>query len=79
MGLFVVLVLRCRLTITEYLGRRYIKRPANEHEVAELVSKFYLFRGLPQCIGAIDGTDVPIKEPMENASDFIKRKGVHFF
>lgn len=34
-------------------------------------------KGFPGCIGAIDGTHVPILKPKENEHLYINRKGVH--
>ena len=61
--------------ISEYLGPVYVRLPSNEQEVQELVSNFYSAHGFPQCIGAVDGTHIPIKEPIDNATDYINRKG----
>ena len=52
-----------------------IKLPETEEEVKALVTEFYRQHGFPQCLGAVDGTHVPIKRPKENATDFINRKG----
>ena len=46
-----------------------------EEAVEESVSKFFSKHGFPQCIRAIDGTHVPIKQPSENATDCINCKG----
>ena len=43
--------------------------------IEKSVLKFYSKYGFPQSIGAIDGTDVAIKQPSENATDYINRKG----
>ena len=48
--------------------------PRTEETVEESVSKFYQKHGFPQCIGAIDGTHVLIKQPSENATDYINHK-----
>ena len=60
--------------ITVHLTSKYIKMPRTEETVEESVSKFYQKHGFPQCIGAIDGTHVLIKQPSENATDYINHK-----
>ena len=52
-----------------------MRLPYDEQGVQELVSSFYNAHGFPQCIGAVDGTHIPIKEPIDNATDCINRKG----
>ena len=52
-----------------------MRLPHDEQGVQELVSSFYNSHGFPQCIGAVDGTHIPIKEPIDNATDCINRKG----
>ena len=70
-----VTVRRVCVAITDFLGPRYICLTTSEKDVNELIRNFYNFHGFPQCVGAIDGTHIPIKEPKENASDYIHRKG----
>ena len=64
----------CKVISTK-LGPSYIKLPTTREEVAELVSGYMQFHGFPQCIGAIDGTHIPIKQPKENYTDYLNRKG----
>ena len=63
----------CRV-ITEKLGPKYIKLPYTPDEVERLAAAFYKEHNFPQCIGAIDGTHIPIKQPVENGAYFINRK-----
>ena len=56
-----------------YLGQKFIKLPITEEEVTE--STFLVKHEFPQCIGAIDGTHIPIKRPSDNSSGYINRKG----
>ena len=63
-------------SICEYLATIYARLPTSEREVQELVNQFHGYHGFPQCMGAVDGTHIPIKEPTENASDYINR-GTH--
>ena len=55
-----------------------IKLPNTINEVNEMVSKFYLVHGFPQCFGAVDGSHVNIKKPKTNANDYMDRKGPLF-
>ena len=52
--------------ITVYLGPKYVKLPFTEQEVNDLVKKFHRAHGFPQCLGAIDGTHILIKQPRVN-------------
>ena len=64
----------CR-AITSYLGPKYIRLPFTVPEVEQLVSGFQKDFGMPQCLGAVDGTHIEIKQPAINATDYINRKG----
>ena len=57
------------------LGPKFIKFPSTIEDVEQSVNLFYKYHGFPQCLGAIDGTHVNIKQPLENHTDYINRKG----
>ena len=57
------------------LGPEYIKTPRTEDEVQFLTDKCYMHHGFPQCLGAVDGTHIFIRQPHTNSTDFINRKG----
>ena len=61
--------------ISEYQGLVYVRLPFNEQEVQELANNFYNAHGFAQCVGAVDGTHIPIRELIDNATDYINRKG----
>lgn len=61
--------------ISTNLGPKYINLSASEDEVVELVKNFEYFHGIPQCLGAVGWTLIDIKQPLENRTDFINRKG----
>ena len=60
-------------------GRKYIQLPMTEAEVEEQASNYLEYHGFPQCIGAIDGTLIEIKQPKDNYTDFLNRKGKYSF
>ena len=52
----------------------YIKCPTGE-ELKRAVARFEEKWGFPQCVGAIDGSHVPIAAPELNHTDYFNRKG----
>ena len=61
--------------ISEKLGPRYIVLPKTKGEVEKHARNFYHRYGFPQCIGAVDGTHIRIKRPVDNPTDYVNRKG----
>lgn len=61
--------------ISLHLGNKYIHLPKTENEVTDQVKHFNRTHGFPQCLGAIDGTHIKIKQPTANSTDYINRKG----
>ena len=61
--------------ISLHLGNKYLHLPKTENEVIDLVKHFNRTHGFPQCLGAIDGTHIEIKQPTANSTDYINRKG----
>ena len=61
--------------ISKKLGPKLIKFPTTTEKVEKSVNLFYKQHGFPQCLGAIDGTHVNIKQPLENHTDYLNRKG----
>ena len=54
------------------LLKRYVKFASNEIE--DIVNEFETKCGFSQCIGAVDGTHLPILAPQECAKDYHNRK-----
>ena len=68
----------CKILLSE-CGPKYIKLPSTIEEIEVLMGEFCKEHDFPQCIGAIDGTHIPIKQPKENPTDFINRKNFYSF
>ena len=62
--------------IVESLAAQYISIPTGQG-LRRIVNGFSSKWGFPQCIGAIDGSHIPIIAPSENPLDYYNRKGYH--
>ena len=62
--------------IVDILLPRYIKVPSGDR-LRDVVGDFDCKWGFPQCVGAIDGTHIPIMSPTANGLDYFNRKGHH--
>ena len=62
------------LAIVDSLLNVYIRFSAGE-QLQDVVKNFESKWGVPQCVGAIDGCNIPISVPKENHTDYYNRKG----
>jgi len=56
--------------INRNLGPELIKFPVTKDEIKNATSRFEAKFGIPQVIGCIDGTHIPIKRPSDNPQDY---------
>ena len=68
-----IIIRRVCHAICSHLGPKYIQLPQTEAEVKEKMANLrkHLF---PQCLGAVDGTHINIKQPRCNVTNYINRK-----
>ena len=62
--------------IVQLLLAKYIQVP-QEAQLQSIVDGFESKWGYPQCVGAIDGSHIPIVSPVEFPADYHNRKGWH--
>lgn len=58
-------------------ARTEIKMPTSVVDINRTCAAFSRVSGFPRVIGAIDGTHIPIKAPIENEHIYVNRKGFH--
>ena len=56
------------------MGPKMLALPKTEREVLHLVSQLEAHHTMPQCLGAVDGTHIEIKQPSLNPLDYLNRK-----
>ena len=62
--------------IVSILLTKYIRMPSGDN-LKDAVEGFEHKWGFPQCVGAVDGTHIPIVSPEECPADYYNRKGWH--
>ena len=67
-----IIVRRVPSAITTHLGPLCTKLPMNEDSVKEKVSGSFTAFSVLQCLGAIDGTHIEIKQLLSNSSEYVK-------
>ena len=63
----------CEGLSTQFVDK-YIRIPSGE-KLDKVVHEFKTKWGFPQCFGAVDGSHIPIKAPVEFHTDYYNRKG----
>ena len=58
------------------IAPHFIQWPSGD-KLIRTIEHFNENNGLPRCIGAIDGTHIPIKAPHNHHERYINRKGFH--
>ena len=58
-------------------GHQFIRFPRDGQEQRSIKQGFYDMSNFPNCLGAVDGTLVPILAPSEDEHLYITRKGFH--
>ena len=53
---------------------RYIKFPYTRNEAQRIINDFQELNGIPQIVGIVDGSHIPIIAPNENKEDYFNRK-----
>ena len=56
--------------LCDHLGPKLISFPSTVEEMDVVANNFEKKFGIPQVIGCVDGTHIPIKKPMENPHDY---------
>ncbi len=70
-------IVRCIChAIVNNLAAQFICWPSGEH-LKQVTEQFQRNKGLPHCVGAIDGTHIPIKAPYDNPEQYVNRKKFH--
>ena len=69
-----IVVRRVTRAIATFLGPKYIQLPFTEDAVENKVKKCFDRYLVPQCLGAIDGTHIEIKQPLCNSTNYTNRK-----
>ena len=59
------------------MSNKFINWPQNQRTMTAISDGFENFRGMKGCIGAIDGTHIPIKAPHHCGENYVNRKGFH--
>ena len=57
-------------TIVKVLASKMIRFPTSEQELRELMTRFENKFGFPQVVGCVDGTHIPIRQPIESPHDY---------
>ncbi|XP_052242426.1 putative nuclease HARBI1 [Dreissena polymorpha] len=72
-------VCRCIQQVISAINRNLnnITFPTSLHDLAATKQKFHRVAGIPNVVGAVDGTLIPIQAPSENSQTYVCRKGYH--